>query len=127
MSKQTSHIWIGRFGPAAPEDYFVLQPCDDDFDGPRCRFAADQGETSFDYDFVEISFVDEMASVRSFVEGHSWWESYIDQVEKLATELGIREINVFVLGDTREFQHPRSASGPDYELWYLGEFEREDE
>ena len=122
MASHTSHIWIGRFGPAAPEDYFEQRPYDEDSDAPESLFAAEQGETSFDYDFVEISFVDDLAEVRSFVEGHSWWESYIDLVETLAAEMGVREINVFVLGDPREFSQPRSAFGADYALWYLGEF-----
>jgi hypothetical protein len=124
MSDNIAPIWIGRFGPTAPEFYFVQKYDDDEV--PSCQFAADQGVNRFDYDFVEISWVDDgMKDVRSFINGHSYSDAYIDQVVAKASEFGVKEINVFVLGDKSYFPSPRSVFGPDFRLWYCGEFDCE--
>jgi hypothetical protein len=56
------------------------------------------------------------------VEGHSYWASYVEAVVQAAAQLGVAEANVFVLADRDQFSGPRSAQGPGYRLWYLGEF-----
>ncbi|HEY1189878.1 MAG TPA: immunity 22 family protein [Gemmata sp.] len=92
-------------------------------DSPPSQFGAEQEQPySFDYDFVEISFVDEPRPIRDFVDGHSYSGSYLDAVARKAAEAGITEANVSVLADKGQFESPRSATGPGYELWYLGEF-----
>lgn len=122
MGKHQSHIWLGLFGPGAPRDYFV-QRYDEDSDVPPSRFGAEQGQRySFDYDFVEISYVDDPRPVRELVAGHSYSESYLDAVASKASEIGLTEANVFILADHDQFESPRSAAGTDYKLWYLGEF-----
>jgi hypothetical protein len=125
MSKEVYHIWVGRFGPGAPEDYFV-QAQDDGSGTPLCQFAADQGAWSFDYDFVEISWALELKDVRTFVDGHSYSRQYLDKVVSLAAARGLEEANVFVLAPKDEFPKPRSVSGDGYTLCYLGEFECDD-
>jgi hypothetical protein len=123
MSFERSHIWLGQFGPGSPDDFFEEHRSDEeDEDAPRSAFAASQQETLFDYDFVEISFLEEMQSVRSLVEGHSFCESYLDAVVAQAAALGIEQANVFILADKEQFATPCSASGPGYQLAYLGEF-----
>jgi hypothetical protein len=123
MLDNPSPIWIGQFGPCAPEEYFVQKYNEDD-DAASCQFAADQGVSSFDYDFVEISWGgDCMEDVRRFIDGHSYSEAYIDQVVAKASELGVKEINVFVLGKKEDFPHPRSVFGDDFKLWYCGDFD----
>lgn len=122
MAMEISHIWIGVFASDAPEDYFVEHYGDDD--APINRFAEEQGETFYDHDWTEISYLDaaEASDIRSFVEGHSYSDDYIEAVCKRATAIGIEKINVFVLADKNEFEHPRSVAGPNYRLEYLGEF-----
>jgi hypothetical protein len=119
------HIWIGRFGPKAPEDYFV-QSRDDGSGAPLCQFAADQGAWSFDYDFVEISYLLEPRDLRAFVDGHSYSEQYLEEVLAVAAAHGVDQANVFVLAPVDEFPKPRSVTGKDHTLWYLGEFECDD-
>ena len=120
MQKHLCHIWLGLFGPDAPENYFVQEYVDDD--SPQSQFGAEQGEIVFDYDFVEISFPHDPLPVRALVNGHSYSASYIDSVVKKAANLGITEVNVFVLANKDQFASPRSVTGPGYRLWYLGEF-----
>jgi hypothetical protein len=120
MSMESSHIWLGRFGPQAPASYFEEQHEDDA--APRSQFCSEQGEKWCDYDFVEISFLEEPESIESLVDGHSYSESYLNLVKAKAAELGIVEANVFVLADKGEFDSPRTVSGAGYHLWYLGEF-----
>jgi hypothetical protein len=121
MAEYLCHIWLGSFGPGAPENYFVQEYTDDDT--PPSRFGAEQHQPySFDYDFVEITFLDNPRPVRDLVDGHSYSGSYLDAVAQKAAEVGITEANVFVLANKDQFESPRSAAGPDYKLWYLGEF-----
>jgi hypothetical protein len=54
MREHVDHIWLGLFGPDSPETYFVQTYVDDET--PLSQFGAEQGERSFDYDLVEISF-----------------------------------------------------------------------
>jgi uncharacterized RDD family membrane protein YckC len=121
-STMIAHLWLGQFGPEAPEDFFE-ERYDREDDEPLSQFAASQGETWYDHDFVEISYLDEMGSVRSLVEGHSYCESYLDSIVAKAATLGIDRVNVFVFADKEQCSSPRSARGPGYQLWYLGEFE----
>lgn len=118
---EISHIWLGQFGPEAPEDFFEEQYGRED-DAPLSQFAASQGKSTYDHDHVEISYLNDMESVRSLVHGHSYYRSYLDDVVAKAAELGIQRANVFILAGQEQFPSPRSASGPGYQLWYLGEF-----
>lgn len=122
MEEYQCHIWLGLFGPDAPQDYFV-QTYDEEGDVQMSRFGAEQNQpSSFDHDFVEISFVTPGLLVRDLVDGHSYSGSYLDAVVRQAAAVGIIEVNVFVLANKDQFESPRSATGPDYKLWYLGEF-----
>jgi uncharacterized RDD family membrane protein YckC len=117
-----AHLWLGQFAPDAPADFFEeRRPREDD--EPLSPFAASQGETWFDYDFVEISYLDDMESVGSLVDGHSYSDTYRDAVVARAAALGIDRANVFVWAGREQFNSPNSTSGPGYQLWYLGEFE----
>src|SRR5262245_41484337 len=120
MPMEVSHIWLGQFSREVLDRYFEEHYGDDD--APLSQFADEQGETRYDHDWVEMSCPYELESVRSLVEGHSYSASYLDLVLAKAAELGITEVNVFILADRGEFSRPRSVSGPGYRLWYLGEF-----
>jgi hypothetical protein len=66
MQEHLSLIWLGLFGPNAPETYFVQTYVDEDV--PQCQFGTDQSQSFFDDDFVEISFPIEPQSVRDLVK-----------------------------------------------------------
>jgi hypothetical protein len=121
MPMEVSHIWLGQFSREVL-DYFEEHYRDRGDDDPLSQFAGEQGETWYDHDWVEISCLYELQSVRSLVDGHSYSASYLDLVLAKAAELGITEVNVFILADKGEFSRPRSVSGTGYRLWYLGEF-----
>lgn len=122
MNEYRAHLWIGRFGPSAPEEYFVQQRNDDDEDAPLSPFAGDMGEIFIDYDFAEISYIEEFQDVREFIDGHSYSDQYIDEVVAKAKDLGVAQINVFVMVAKDQIATARTATGNDFNLWYLGEF-----
>lgn len=123
-------IWIGQVDGERHKHYFENQelPEGEDDDGmPYNEFARDQGETVFDFDFVEISYLTESEDVRSFVDGHSYFETYLDQVVARAKRLGMEKINVFILAGDDQFSNPQSVKRDGIRLEYLGKFEYEDE
>lgn len=128
MTHRLSHIWIGYFSDDAPEDYFSDHPENRQDGKPMNRFAEEQGQLFFDYDFTEISFAyaAEAKSPREFIDGHSYSESYLKKVATIAKRIGLELINVFVIANEDEFSSPRSANGDGYRLEYLGLFRCEE-
>lgn len=123
MPMETSHIWIGLFESDAPDDYFEEKYERDDGE-PINRFAEEQGEEFYDHDWIEVSYLDadDVRDVRALVDGHSYSIDYIDAVCDRAQTLGLGKINVFVLADKAEFNNPKSVTGQNYRLEYLGQF-----
>ena len=125
MGKNISHIWVGVFGPKAPDDYFdgryVEFP-----DTAKRLFSIDQGSQAIDFDLTEISWSEELRNVRDFVSGHSYSETYLERVVAQTTAMGVDRINVFIIANEEEFPTPQSISGPDFQLWYLGRFDCDD-
>jgi hypothetical protein len=77
-----SHIWIGYFTDDAPEHYFSYQPHEREEDEPLNQFAVEQGETSYDFDFTEVSFayLSDAKLPREFLDGHSYSETYLEKL-----------------------------------------------
>lgn len=131
MNRRTdpSHLWIGVFTDQAPQGFFVQQRGDDDDaddndgDVPRSAFAASQGVVGYDLDFVEISYLSQPVPVATLVEGHSYWEQYIDPVLQWAAHHGVTEANVLVLASEKAFASPRDAAGEGYRLFYVGRYD----
>jgi hypothetical protein len=120
-----THIWLGRFMSGEAFDaYFEETYSEDDYETPISRFAEDQRVWFYDHDGVECSFND-AGELRSKIEPHSYSESYLDIVMTRATEQGITDANVFIMADQEEFEAPKSVTGADYQLWYLGTVECE--
>ena len=124
VADENMHIWVGIFGPGAPETYFEETYDDDDDDALLSTFAQDQNETWYDHDVVEISWLDEAEHpfVRDLVSGHSYSEQYLEKVVEAAAGLGFEKANVFVLAREDQFDVPRSVSRSDLELKYLGRY-----
>ncbi len=120
MQEYVCYIWLGLFGLNAPENYFVQEYNEDEV--PTSQFGREQNQPYFDYDFVEITFLNNTKTILELVQGHSYSESYIKVVMQKAEELGVIEANVFVLANKDEFESPQSVRGSGYDLWYLGEF-----
>jgi hypothetical protein len=125
MAMEVSHIWLGRFpSEEAFEAYFEETYPDDEQNTPISRFAEDQGTWFYDHDWVERSFND-AGDLRSKIEPHSYSASYLDDVIRRAGEQGITDANVFIMADQEEFESPKSVTGSDYHIWYLGTVECE--
>ena len=115
-------IWIGSFpSKSLYSQYFQEQYIDDD--APINMFAADQGVMFYDHDFCESEYHNH--TIKSFdklIEGHSYWESYIDEAKMAFSANGFEEVNVIVLIWGRKISNPRSVDGKNFRLRYLGRF-----
>lgn len=120
---QKVHLWIGQLDGTQHEHYFADRPPEDENGFMHNQFARDQGKLAIDYDFTEISFVDDRENVRTFVDGHSYSASYIDAVVAFAKERDIKQINAFVLANADEYSNPCSVSREGLRLEYVGVFD----
>ena len=124
MAREIGQFWIGKFKFWGPRKYFIQKPYREN--KSSCGFSKSQGIEYFDYDFVEISFVDELKPVKKFVNGHSYSEEYLDWLVNEAKKQDISMINVFVFNSGAScLETPGSAKGFGYNLHYMGEFEFE--
>ncbi len=129
MDIYPSHIWVGIFKDNAPEDYFTDNSgSEPDYDKPMNLFSKEQGVLYFDYDFTEISYLHwkDAEEPRSFIDGHSYSDSYINKVSEICKAKNINKINVFIIADEDQFDSPRTVTGEGYHLEYLGLFNCKD-
>jgi hypothetical protein len=117
---ETSHIWLANFPSEDYVDSYFEEQFDDD-DAPINQFAADQGEQSYDHDWVERSFNDQR-NLRLLISDHSYSSDYLDHVISRAAEMGIKTANTFIMADVNEFPSPRSPKADDYQIWYIGKY-----
>lgn len=124
---QRVQVWVGDFDT---QDRFQAYFRDNDAaetegqqDAPISQWAAGQGARFYDHDFLETQFVPERTQdIRPLLEGHSFSTSYIDAVVQ-AFEAEPRPMNALVVFFGGDLEDPRSASGPGFELRFLGAFE----
>lgn len=122
MAMEEVHIWLGDFpSDDALHDYLEEAYDEDDDDAPINRFAAEQEVSFYDVDFLESGF-DESGDLKSLIEGHSYSETYLDDLTAAAESEGIEHANTFIMVDAGEIEEPQSVSGDDYQLTYLGIF-----
>ena len=121
MAMEVSHIWLGRF-PTREFflDYFKEHYAGDD-DTPVNKFAEDQGSVFYDTDWDE-RFYSDSEDLRELISQGSYSSDYVDQVIQDAESRGVESPNVFVIADKNEFPYPKSVTGENYELWYMGEY-----
>ncbi len=114
------HIWLGKFDDEdALKSYFQEQVKDDD--APLNGFAEDQGVLSYDTDGVEFSFLGS-GDLKAQLSGHSYSESYLEDVLEVAQDRELEAMNTFVMASADDFPEPVSMTAGDYEIHYLGEF-----
>jgi len=123
-------VWVGRFPSRERFDaYFEETYSEPDKESgeerPISQFAAGQGDWFYDHDFLERSFSPELVTdLRPLLERHSFSTSYVEEVVQ-AYHVQPTPVNVLILFSGEELEEPRSVSGPDFELHYLGAFSYE--
>ncbi len=111
-------VWLGRVDDqAAYEDFFAESYGDDD--GPISPFAASQGVTFYDHEFIERRRTDSFLSLDEAFEGISFGSSFVEEVR---AQIGAFDYNLVVACYSDDFSSPRSASGEGVELAYVGRF-----
>lgn len=118
-------VWAGRFDSEDELfDYTDWKYDEDDEDAePTNAFANHSGLGWFDHDFQEANFVGEHpSSPADVLEGHSYVESFRDEVASALAKLRRKEWNsLFLLYDCAydpDRAHPSNAS----RLHYIGSF-----
>lgn len=81
MTSEFVDVWLGRFeSEAALAAYLEETYSEDDEAAPISRFAADQGQRSYDHDFVESDFFAETADLAAALDGFSYARAYLADV-----------------------------------------------
>jgi hypothetical protein len=108
-------VWLGRVADqAAYEDFFAESYGDDD--GPISPFAASQGVTFYDHDFIDRRRADAFSSLDEAFEGISFGSSFVEEVWAQIVEF---DYNVVVACYSDDFSSPRSARLEGVQLTYV--------
>ena len=117
-----TQIWVGRFTPEAPKDYFTEVYSEDDEDLPLSRFIGEQGQTWLDHDWLEITKKDTLVPIAELVKylGHKSKPKVLAK----AQELDISQANVLiVIYPDAHIGAPRSVHTETYMLDYMGTYD----
>ena len=123
-STETCHFWLGYF-PDEDTAYEYFEEVYDENDEdreytPLSKFAASQGETWYDHDFIECGYNDKARSIGELVEGHSYSDQYAKELEEKSKLLGLSNINFIIFITDREIQNPVSVKNGSFSLNYVG-------
>jgi hypothetical protein len=118
-------VWLGSFASEEALEEYLGETYTDEEATPISAFAADQGETFYDHDFVESSFFDGTADVLTQLRGCSFARSYAEAVEARARAVAFGPLNTILLVWGEEISNPRSSEGETYSLHYVGRFDCE--
>ena len=122
MPIRDAHVWVARFQSQKALDAYMEEAFGDgDDDAPISRFAADQGAGFYDHDLVYAEF-QKNATPRALTACWGFPEKATAAVVKAVEALGVDGLNTCFVADGGEFSEPRSATGADYQLWYVGQF-----
>lgn len=122
--KHLVNLWIGNFSTREDFEMYTKETYADD-DPPINQFAADQGETFYDHDFVEIEFLEDRPSLESVILRLSFGATFVDQALAAAKSHEVGEFNAVFADFDNQFGSPQSFTADEYSLVYLGKFEHE--
>jgi hypothetical protein len=114
----TVDLWLGKSADAELFETFFAETYGED-DAPISPFAAGQGETFYDHDFIDRRREDAFSSLDEAFEGISFGSSF---VEDARAKIGDFDYNFVVASYSDDFSEPRSASVEGIELTYVGRF-----
>lgn len=112
-------VWLGLAKNKTTYRAFLKEQYKDD-NQPISPFAASQGETFYDHDFLETEFCGEGMSVSDSLYSVSYGSSFAGQVAEAAGDV---RFNFFILSYSEDFSAPKSAQSDGIELTYIGRFE----
>lgn len=115
-------IWVGKFKSKKDFSGYLAETYGEDDNRPISQFAADLGETFYDHDFIESTFVKVPYDHAELFAGLSYSKSYFEAAKAKIEEFGIDDANVVILSFENGIASPRSATGDRYQLQYLGSF-----
>ena len=117
---EISHFWVGRL-PEGVRDHYFEQALDEGDDAPL-SFARDQGQKYYDPDFLEYGW-GTAGTVHELVAGYSYSDQWADELARRVAAANLPPFDFFMFISEQEVSQPRSVSGADYWLHYLGTIE----
>ncbi len=111
-------VWLGRAADEQSFEAFFDETYGED-DAPISAFAASQGETFYDHDFVDRVRAEAFMSLDEAFNGLSYGSSFIEDVW---AKIGEFDYNMVVSCYSDDFSAPRSANADGIELEYIGRF-----
>lgn len=135
--KITSQFWIGTFDTQERFNDFVCEnkeywseENEIEENIPLSRFIASQGETWYDHDFFEAGYNEKEQRICKKFKGYSWVNQWAPIIEGKMKELGILEMNSFLMmvvdepPDGKRYcqvQAPKSFNADGINLMSIGE------
>lgn len=127
---ERAHQWVGYFPSEKRFLKFMEETYNDDDEVPLSEFAASQGTTWYDHDWLEFSYEPEK-SIEQYLNGADWkyGDGEAERLIKLATDTHMKKINTYITfyeysKNVRDEGCPgqNSFKGKDFELIYLGRY-----
>jgi len=132
-----TQFWVGKFTTEAlfhdfvDEDPAHYAEVNEDQGYPISKFAASQGESYYDHDFMEVAFSPEtIHTSKQFMA--SWSDQWADELDRRIKNCAIPDVNalIMMIVDTPsnhapyyQVTNPLSFSGKGFDLFYMGEIE----
>ncbi|MEM9134221.1 MAG: immunity 22 family protein [Actinomycetota bacterium] len=115
-------VWVGHFSSEARFQQYLSETYTDDRSVPINEFAADQGIVFYDHDWVERHF-DRTQGAKGLLTA-VLVPAMVPHAAAAASSVGLENANALILELTSEgrITEPRSATGPDYKLHFLGTY-----
>ena len=117
-------VWVGRFATRLALVQYLHETYDEDNDEkPISRLAVDMGQRSYDHDFSEHSYHDELSSdFLSRLAPHSYSKSFAQKAGDAFALASVGKFNTILLVWGEKIMRPASVHSGDYSLHYLGRF-----
>ena len=118
------HVWLGQFqSQTAINEYFAEQH-NESAEQPLNQFAADQGQVTYDHDWLEYHFVAD-ADLDDLLFGKYPFGRMALAVQGLSNERGITAPNTLIVADASLIAAPVDVTGQNHRLWFLGKFSKQ--
>ena len=87
---------------------------------PLSRFIGDQGHDWYDHSMAEMGFNARAKSIAELVDGYSYSDQWANELASRVARRHLHGINAFCFIRIGTVEVPRSVSGPDFLVEYMG-------
>jgi len=114
-------VWLGKLDSSEQLDEYLHERYDND--RPISRFAHDLGVGFYDHDLLETGFDAKAGTLHRSLLPHSWSWSYIDDVVAAARQVGLLDVNTWILFFGIAYEASANGRFAGGRLSFLGVFD----